>query len=94
MQQVLIDIVGYAAAVIGTSMMLPQVIKSLRTKKVEDLSLLMCILFFLNCVLWGIYGIMIGSWPVIIANSIGTIISIIQLIVKMKYDGKKKIRKR
>ena len=86
MQQIFVEIVGYAAAIVGTSMMLPQVIKSLRTKKVNDLSLMMCILFFLNCVLWELYGTLIISWPVIIANGFGIIISTTQLIIKVKYD--------
>jgi MtN3 and saliva related transmembrane protein len=90
MQQIFIEIVGYAAAIVGTSMMLPQVVKSLRTKKVEDLSILMCILFFLNCVLWEFYGWLLGSWPVIVANFCGIIISTTQLIIKVKYDKKSK----
>jgi MtN3 and saliva related transmembrane protein len=90
MQQIFIDIVGFAAAIVGTSMMLPQVIKSLRTKRVEDLSIMMCILFFLNCVLWELYGWLVGSWPVIVANFCGVIISTTQLIIKVRYDKKSK----
>lgn len=80
------DIIGYAAAVIGTSLMLPQVIKSLKTKSVKDLSYLTLILYFFNCLLWGIYGFLIMAIPIIICNSIALAISIFQLGLKVKYN--------
>ena len=80
---------GFTAAAIGTSLMLPQIIKSIKTKKVDDISLGMLILYFLNCLLWLIYGILIVVWPVIVSNFIALIISIIQLVLKIKYSGYK-----
>lgn len=80
------NIVGYTAAVIGTLLMLPQVIKSWRSKKVEDLSFSTVILYFLNCALWLIYGLLIFAYPVIVANGIALVISIIQIFLKIKYN--------
>lgn len=85
MSVLITELVGYSAAVIGTSLMLPQVIKSLKTKRVEDLSFTMLILYFLNCVLWSIYGILISAMPVIICNLIALCISIAQILIKIKY---------
>lgn len=79
------DIVGYAATVVGTCLMLPQIIKSWRTRSVGDLSLGMVVLYFFNCLLWLIYGVLLGAMPVIIANAIGLVISIIQLGLKLRY---------
>lgn len=86
MQPIITEIVGYSAAVVGTSLMLPQVIKSIQTKKVEDLSYLTVILYFLNCLLWGIYGILIWALPIIICNGIALLISLFQLLLKIKYN--------
>lgn len=83
---VVVEIIGYLAAAAGTSLMLPQVIKSLKTKKMRDVSFGMLILYFFNCILWLAYGILISAWPVIISNFIALIISIIQLFLKVKYS--------
>jgi len=85
MVSLIVNIVGYSAAVIGTSLMLPQVIKSIRTKSLRDVSSGMLVLYFLNCLLWFIYGILIIAYPVIITNAIALLISIIQIGLKIKY---------
>lgn len=81
------NVIGYAATVVGVSLMLPQVIKSWRTKKVEDVSLGMVTLYFFNCALWLTYGILISAKPVIITNAIALVISVLQLILKLKYSN-------
>ena len=83
---IITEIIGFSAAVVGTALMLPQVIRSIKTKKVDDVSFGMLLLYFFNCLLWMVYGILILAWPVIICNFIAFIISIIQLILKMKYN--------
>ena len=81
------EIIGYTAAVVGTSLMLPQVIKSIKTKKVDDLSIGMLTLYFFNCGLWLTYGILIVAWPLVVCNFIALIISIVQIVLKKKYTG-------
>lgn len=81
----LINIIGYTAVAVGTSLMLPQVIKAWKTKRVEDLSFGMVVLYFFNCLLWLLYGLLIAALPVIVANSIALVISIAQVILKLKY---------
>ena len=88
MATLIAEIIGYAAALVGTSLMLPQVIKSFKTKHVGDLSFVMVILYFLNCVLWFAYGILISAMPVILCNAIAIIISIILITLKIKYNKK------
>ncbi|MFA6564861.1 MAG: SemiSWEET family transporter [Verrucomicrobiia bacterium] len=79
------NMVGYAATVVGTSMMLPQLIKSWRTKHMRDVAFGTIILFFFNCALWAIYGVMIAAEPMIVANAIGFVISIALLTLKLRY---------
>lgn len=81
----LTDIVGYTGTVVGTFLMLPQVVKSFRAKKTRDVSMGMVILYFLNSVIWATYGWLLPSTPLIVANSIAVVISIIQLVLKLKY---------
>ena len=88
MNTLVINIIGYTAALVGTTLMIPQVVKSFKTKSVKDISLFMVIAYVLNCILWTIYGFFIVSYPVIICNIIAFVISIIQLILKIKYTKK------
>ena len=79
------DLVGYAATVVGTSMMLPQLAKSWRTKHMRDVAFGTIILFILNCALWGIYGVMIAAQPMIVANAIGFVIGLVLLALKLRF---------
>jgi MtN3 and saliva related transmembrane protein len=82
------DIIGYLAAVFGTILMLPQVYKSIKTKRVNDISFSMLIVYIINCSLWEVYGFLINSKPVIICNILALIIGLIQLLLKYKYQNK------
>ena len=78
-------IIGFLATVVGTSIMLPQVYKSIKTKSLKDISWGMLGLYFLNCLLWLIYGLMVFSVPVIATNAIALCISVLQIALKVKY---------
>jgi len=79
------QIIGYLAAVGTTGAFLPQVMKTFRTKSTKDISLTMYIFFCTGVFLWIIYGLMVGSWPVILANSIVFILGMIILAMKVRY---------
>jgi MtN3 and saliva related transmembrane protein len=83
----LVNIIGFLAAVTSTISLIPQVIKMFKTHSVEDLSIGMIINFFLTSILWIIYGIMISSWSVWLTNIIMLIFSVIMLYLKMKYTN-------
>ena len=82
----LVDIVGYAATLVGTCLMLPQVYKSLKTKSVEDVSWGMLVMYFLNCSLWLVYGLLIAAVPLTITNAIALGISVVQIGLKIQYS--------
>ena len=74
------SIIGYLAAVLATICWLPQVTKTLRSRQVDDLSLGTNLMLLTAVILWLIYGILLGEWPMIIANTvsilcIGTIVT-------------------
>lgn len=80
--------IGYAAAVVGSFLMLPQVIQSWRTRHVDDLSLAMVWLYVVNCLLWVVYGGLAHSGPVILANAVGLAIGAAQLAMKLAWAGR------
>ena len=80
-------IIGMMAAILTTLAGLPQLIKILRTKKSNDLSLTMVLMFVFGILLWLIYGIMLGDLPLIIANSFAIIIQTTILYYKIIYKN-------
>lgn len=88
MTNIYIELLGYTASVIGVSMMIPQVIKMFRTKKVEDISWGTLVLYMFSGLLWVIYGYLIHSNPLAISNFIAFLIAIIQIFFKYKYTNK------
>lgn len=81
------EVIGYLAAVFGTFLLLPQVYKTLKTKRVKDISTTMLVVYIINCSLWETYGILLKSMPIIICNLSALCIGIFQLILKVKYKN-------
>ena len=83
-----IEFFGYFAATLTTAAFLPQLIKTLKTKKADDVSLLTLIMFLCGVVFWIIYGYAISSIPILIANTITLILNFFILISKIYYGRK------
>ena len=81
-----IDFFGYFAAILTTAAFLPQLIKTLNTKKAEDVSLITLIMFISGVGSWIIYGYGISSSPILIANIITFILNLFILISKIYFS--------
>ena len=81
-----IDLIGSAAAFCTTASFLPQLIRVWRRKSASDISLIMFLLFNTGLVLWLVYGIYIGSFPVIAANAVTLALALAILALKLHYD--------
>tara|TARA_B100000963_G_scaffold335582_1_gene329839 strand:- start:158 stop:424 length:267 start_codon:yes stop_codon:yes gene_type:complete len=77
---------GYFAAILTTLAFLPQLIKTLKTKKAEDVSLITLIMFLIGVLSWIIYGYKISSSPILIANVITFILNLLILIFKVTFS--------
>ena len=77
---------GYFAAILTTTAFLPQLIKTLNTKKAEDVSLITLIMFICGVGSWIIYGYKISSKPILIANIITLLLNLFILISKLYYS--------
>ena len=86
MDSVNIEFFGYTAAILTTAAFLPQLIKTLMTKKAEDVSLLTLIMFISGVGCWIIYGYKISSTPILIANIITFLLNSFILISKIYYS--------
>ena len=79
------DVYGFIAASLTTVAFLPQVIKTWRTKKAEDVSTMMLLMFITGLLFWIIYAIQTHSLPVLMANIITFIFNLIILTLKFIY---------
>ena len=76
--------IGIIAAILTTSAFIPQVYKIYKEKKAQGVSLLMYLIMFVGVLLWLVYGILIGSIAIIIANSVTAILQLLVIIFKLK----------
>lgn len=81
----LTDLFGYAAAILTTVAFFPQVWKSWRTRDLSGVSLTMYGLFTAGVALWLAYGVLLGSWPIIVANGVTLALASVVLALKMKH---------
>ncbi|MDD3936420.1 SemiSWEET transporter [Rhodoferax sp.] len=81
----LTDLIGTLAAVLTTISFLPQALHTFRTKDVRGISLGMYSAFTLGVVLWLAYGLLLGAWPVVIANLITLALASTILVMKLRY---------
>jgi len=79
------DLTGSAAAALTTIAFIPQAWKVWRTSHTADISLGMYILFTAGVALWLAYGLLLDSWPIIIANAITLLLAGTVLAMKIKF---------
>jgi len=80
-----VEILGLIAAVLTTGSFLPQAIKVIKTKNTNDLSLSMYSMFVSGVGLWLVYGFIIDSLPIILANIVTLMLSGTILFMKIRY---------
>ncbi len=81
-----VEVIGYAAGIFTLLNMLPQIMKTYRSKRAGDVSYLLVITYALSMVLWVVYASFIGSWPIIITNGIAFVLSAVQLALMVRYN--------
>ncbi len=84
----LTDAVGAVAAALTTLAFLPQVVKTLKTRRTRDISTSMWSMFCAGVALWLAYGLMMGAWPLIAANLLTLVLAGIILGVKLANRGR------
>ena len=85
----LLDLIGSAAAFLTTASFLPQAWQSFKTRDVSGVSLSMYSVFTAGVALWLAYGLLLGSWPMVIANSITLSLAVMILCMKLLYSRPK-----
>lgn len=81
-----IEWVGLVAGLLTTLAYLPQVLQVWRTRSARDVSLGMFTLMVIGIGLWLVYGLLIGSLALILANGVTLLLASLILIGKLRFD--------
>ncbi|MCB1924709.1 MAG: SemiSWEET transporter [Gammaproteobacteria bacterium] len=76
--------IGTLAAILTTAAFVPQVVRVIRTRDTHAISLIMYVLFSLGVALWCVYGLLLGLWPVLVANLITLLLALVVLAMKLR----------
>ena len=87
------DILGYCAAALTTGSFLPQALLTLRTRDVSGISFGMYSAFTAGVALWLVYGVLLGQWPIVVANAVTLCLASTILFVKIVEERKFQKRK-
>ncbi|MGE8554103.1 MAG: SemiSWEET transporter [Chryseobacterium jejuense] len=82
------NLLGIIAGVLTSVSMIPQLVKVVREKNVEDISLLMLLILISGLSLWVWYGFVKNELPIIVSNLFAVLVNISLLICYMIYNKK------
>ena len=85
-----VELIGALAGALTTISFVPQVVQVLRTRRVADISLGMYVVFVSGIALWWTYGLLIHSWPILVANSITLLLAGTVLVMKIRIESKQR----
>lgn len=90
MSEIIINIVGYAAALCMVCGYLPQAIHTIRTRDTDGIAMPTFLLLGLGSIFFVAQGLMLGNLPLVITNAITTVSSAIVFVIKIRNDRRKR----
>ncbi len=81
-----IDVLGLAAGSLTTLAFVPQVMKTWRSRSAADISYGMFLLFSTGVLLWLLYGLALGSLPIVLANGVTLVLALAVVILKYRFE--------
>ncbi len=80
-----IALLGFAAGTLTTISFWPQLRRTWITKSAEDVSLAMLLTFSSGVLLWLLYGLLLGAWPIILTNAVTALFTASIAVLKIRY---------
>jgi MtN3 and saliva related transmembrane protein len=81
-----VTLLGLLAGTCTTIAFVPQLLKTWKTRSAGDISMIMLVTFSTGLLLWLIYGVLIQSLPVMLANGVTLILSSVILYFKVRFE--------
>ena len=82
----LISAIGILASIFALSSIVPQIIKGVKTKKMDDVSVWLILSLIVGLSLWVIYGIGINDVVIVGGNTVGVSLNVVLLFLKFRYS--------
>ncbi|PWN64941.1 hypothetical protein C1631_020155 [Chryseobacterium phosphatilyticum] len=83
-----VNVLGIIAGFLTSVSMIPQLVKVIKEKNVEDISLVMLLVLISGLSLWVWYGIKKDEMPIILSNGFAVLVNISLLICYFIYNKK------
>lgn len=80
-----VENLGLIAGAITSMAIVPQVVRSFRTRSVRDISVWQPLLLEIGMVLWLLYGVLINDVPLIAANGFSIVCNTLLIIMKIVF---------
>lgn len=78
-------IISSIAAVLTTAAFVPQAYKIIHTRETKGVSLWMHLTFAIGVAFWFVLGFMLWNWPMMVANAVTFLLTVIIVIMKFRY---------
>lgn len=84
-----VELIGGIAAALTTLAFFPQALRTIRTRETAGLSAGTYLLFSTGIAIWLVYGLLIGSWPLIVGNAVTLVpqLAILAILLGKKSAG-------
>lgn len=84
-----IRILGLIAATLTTISFFPQAVKIIKTRDARSISLVMYSILVVGIAMWVVYGFLVGDLPILLANIITLIPTLVILVIKIRETARK-----
>jgi MtN3 and saliva related transmembrane protein len=81
------QILGLVAGVLTASSLLPQVVKTIKEKKADEVSLVMLFVLLAGVSLWIVYGFKKDDFPIIATNCFSLLVNLVMIGLRIKYKN-------
>jgi len=78
-------VIGFVAGTLTTLSFVPQILKTFRSKRCDDLSWGMLLAFTSGVLLWFVYGAFLRSAPIMLANLVTLLLLAWLVVMKIRY---------
>ena len=85
-----VNLIGTAAGLCSMASFTPQLIKIAREKQAEGVSLRTYVVNVVGFVLWIVYGVLLGSWPVAASNAVNLLLAGAILALRWRYGDSRR----
>jgi len=83
-----VQVIGIIAGILTAASMLPQLIRTFKTKEADDISVVMLVVLIAGISSWIYYGILRKDMPIIFTNSFSLLLNITLMFLRWKYKNK------